>query len=229
MSTMTAQGGDWYGLPLTKAGGSIRFLVVDPITGNRSSTWMVKTAKKRDDVYLMERTTSGHWKASHHNDDQLWRIAMTKEASVELETKRVVFDEWPRPAPTMGWSEGVSVLVPCAYLRSSSAPVKDSVLKIPTSTFHSAICVSVLLEEDRAEVIRELPAAHPVARLARCNGGAVYVIAEPLSLGLEQHESLAEMRSDARRQFPAEAESPGRFVGVLRIDDRRLLVDLCVG
>lgn len=63
--------------------------------------------------------------------------------------------------------------------------------------------------------------------LTRPNDGAVYVFAEPVALGYEQHESLAAFRSDARRSVPPEHRD-GRFVGILAIDDQRLLVDLAL-
>ena len=58
-------------------------------------------------------------------------------------------------------------------------------------------------------------------------GGTVYVFAEPVSLNSEQHQSLAMIRSDARRAMPPE-HSNGRFVGLLAVDEQRILVDLAL-
>ena len=64
--------------------------------------------------------------------------------------------------------------------------------------------------------------------LVRPNDGVVYVFAEPFSLSPEEHENIAEYRSDVRKSVPPEYRD-GRFVGVLAIDDQRFLVDLAVG
>ena len=111
-------------------GNALRFAVVDQLTGNRSATWRVWTGKNVDDVYLCESVTGQDWKVSHHNEWK-WRIAMAKERAEADGIERVVIVEW-RDGPERGWSEGVGLLVPRAYLRPSDEPLRPSVEQVPS-------------------------------------------------------------------------------------------------
>jgi hypothetical protein len=215
-------------VPPAKPGQAIKFMVVDPATGNQSSTWRVFTGKRTDDVYLLEVVSGPTWKTSHHNDGEVWRVAMTSEAADQRHTARVVIDEWPRMPPQEGWSEGVTVLVPSAYLRSSEAQVDSSVVRIPTSPEHSAVAVRLLFAESGTESYIELSRALPVGVLSRPHGGAVYLVAEAVALNSKQHNSLAALCENARESVLAGDNPSGRFVGVLEAGEHRFLVDLTV-
>lgn len=222
----------WYGQQRVAAGGELSFVVFEPTTGNRSSRWAVKTSgpapagkPPRDDVYLWETTTGGRFKASHHLGK--WQIAMTGEYATAVGEERLVFDRRDPPSAGDGWREGVAVLVPCAYLRPSTAPLKSAVRKIPASPARSAVIVSLALEDEGASVMRQLPAAFPVGVLARSGGGSVWVVAEMISLGAREHETLARFCDQARAAY-SPGDRSGRFVGILAVDDRRMLVDLCI-
>lgn len=67
--------------PALAPGKSVKFVVEDPATGNRSSTWVIKTGKTKDDVYIFETEAGGKWKTSLHNDGGVWRIAMPTPSS----------------------------------------------------------------------------------------------------------------------------------------------------
>ncbi len=153
---------------------------------------------------------------------------MTKEAADDQGIQRQVLSEQARPMPVEGWSEGITLLIPCADLRLSSESIPNDVIRIPTSPSHSAVGVRLLLQEPGIATYKPIQEAFGLGVLMRPNGGVVYVFAEPVALGYEEHESLAAFRSDARRSVPPEHRD-GRFVGILAINDHRLLVDLALG
>jgi hypothetical protein len=139
-----------------------------------------------------------------------------------------VIDEWPRMPPQEGWSEGVTVLVPSAYLRSCEAKVDSSVVRIPTSPEHSAVAVRLLFAESGTESYIELSPAFPVGVLSRPHGGTVYLVAEAVALNSKQHNLLAGFCENARGSVLAGDNPSGRFVGVLEAGEHRFLVDLTV-
>jgi hypothetical protein len=153
---------------------------------------------------------------------------VTKEAADDQGIQRQVLSEQARPMPVEGWSEGITLLIPCADLRLSSESIPNDVIRIPTSPSHSAVGVRLLLQEPGIATYKPIQEAFGLGVLMRPNGGVVYVFAEPVALGYEEHESLAAFRSDARRSVPPEHRD-GRFVGILAINDHRLLVDLALG
>jgi len=104
----------------------LRFAVVDPSTDHRSAIWRAWTGKKVDDVYLCDSVTGRDWKVSHDNEWK-WRIAMTKECAAAGGNERFVIVDW-RDRQKQGSIEGAVLLIPCAYLRSSNAPVAESVV-----------------------------------------------------------------------------------------------------
>ena len=71
-------------VPPGNPGQAIKFVVVDPATGNQSSTWRVFTGKTTDDVYLLDVICGQTWKASHHNDGGVWRVAMTVKPPINV-------------------------------------------------------------------------------------------------------------------------------------------------
>ena len=186
------------------------------------------TNKNVDDIYICEEKSGGQWKTSLHNDWGKWRIAMTKEAAEGQGIERFVLSEQVRPIPVDGWSEGIPLLIPCADLRPSKESISSDVIRIPTSPTHSAVTVRLLLQEPGITTYQPIQKAFGLGVLVRPNGGAVYVIAEPVSLSFAQHKNLAAFRSEARESVPIEHRD-GRFVGILAIDDRRFLVDLALG
>ena len=136
--------------PLLPPGKGVKFAVVDSVTGNRSSTWLVRTSRNKDDVYLLELRTGGTWKVSHHNEGGIWRIAETSEAATSVKSKREVVDHWHWPSPEHGgWREGVGVLIPSVYLRPDPDPLPPSVVQIPRFAEHAELAVKLLFE-DRA-------------------------------------------------------------------------------
>jgi hypothetical protein len=216
------------GQPPLPSGKPLKFLVEDPSTGNRSSTWRIWAGKKFDDVFICETKTGGQWKTSLHNDWGRWRIAMTREAADDQGIQRPVLSEQSRPMPVGGWSEGTMLLIPCADLRPSSESIPNGVIRIPTSPTNSAVSVRLLLQEPGITTYQSIENAFGFGVLLRPKGGVVYVFAEPFSLSYEEHENIAEYRRDVRRSVPPENRD-GRFVGILAIDDQRLLVDLALG
>ena len=85
----------------------------------------------------------------------------------------------------------------------------------------------LLLPEKGVTTLKRVEEAFGLGVLKRPNGGVAYVFAEPTSLSSEQHESLEIFRADARNHIPTE-HSGGRFVGVLAVDEQRILVDLAL-
>jgi hypothetical protein len=216
------------GRPPLPSGKPLKFLVEDPLSGNRSSTWRIWTGKKIDDVFICEERSGGQWKTSLHNDWGKWRIAMTREAADDQGIQRPVLSEQARPMPVGGWSEGTALLIPCADLRPSSESIPNDVVRIPTSPTNSAVSVRLLLQEPGITTYQSIENAFGFGVLERPNDGVVYVFAEPFSLSPEEHENIAEYRSDVRKSVPPEYRD-GRFVGILAIDDQRFLVDLALG
>jgi len=179
-------------------------------------------------VYICEVKSGGQWKTSLHNKWGKWRIAMTKEAADNQGIQRTVLSEEVSQVPVGGWSEGTTILIPYAGLRLSSESIPNDVIRIPTSPPHSAVGIRLLLQAPGIIIDEPIPESFDLGVLMRPNGGTAWVIAESVSLGCEQHESLAAFRIDARRSVPPEHRY-GRFVGILAIDDRRFLVDLALG
>jgi hypothetical protein len=136
-------------------------------------------------------------------------------------------DEQPRKVPDNGWSEGTAILIPCADLRSASEQIPRDVLRIRTSPTHLATAVRLLLQEKGVTTLKRVEEAFGLGVLKRPNGSVAYVLAEPTSLSSERHESLEIFRADARKTIPAEY-SGDRFVGVLAVDEQRILVDLAL-
>ena len=218
--------GDDGRLPIS-AGKSLKFVVEDPATGARSSTWIVKTGKNRDDIYLMECATSGEWKVSHHNDWGHWRIASTRENS---EDGRKVLAQIPKMAPDQGWSEGIGLLFPCAYLRRSDAPLEPAVIRIPTSPLYSAVGVRLHFEEPGKNVLTRFDDSFGVGALFRASshGGCVYVTASVHTLGSWQHKFLAERCANMRTYAESQGVAIDRFVGALSASDYLFMADLTV-
>lgn len=208
-------------------GKDLRFVVVDTENGNQSSTWIIKTGRKKDDIYLMEIVTGKGWKASHHNDAGLWRIAMTSEGAAQWGLKRQEIDEWPRMPPVNGWSEGVAVLVPTGYLRSNLDQVSTHTIRIPLTPSYSAIVIRLFFEEPDA-IFFETPYSFPVGIMLRSNGGRLIVIAEPTNLEEKQIEMIEELCNQARENQDDQPHPSGRVVGVARMDDHRTFIDICV-
>lgn len=209
-------------------GKGVKFATRDNATDLYSSTWLVKTSKNRDDTYLAEITSSGIWKTSHHNDGGIWRIAMTREGSIELGVERQVADEWPRPVAEDGWTEGVCVLMPKRYLAHLVTELKSDVVIIPMSEDHNGVAVRIFFEEpDTPTAV--FPAAFPIAVLDRPNDGLAYVFAEPVQIEEPQFRSFEAMCDSARQHIPREQlQERNRFIGVGTMDERRLAIDLCV-
>jgi hypothetical protein len=206
----------------------LKFVVVDPTTKNRSSVWRVWTAKKKDDVYLAELTTAPTWKVSHHLGGGVLRIAMTNEAARLLGTERTAISSWPWAPPPDGWSEGVTVLVPSADLRPQVEQIDTTVIQVPVSPGHSAVGVRLFFQEPSATQLRGFSAAFGVGALSRPTGGCAYLFAEPVALDARQHDALAAFRADARERSATQGEMPDRFVGVLQVEEHRVLVDLAL-
>lgn len=207
-------------------GKPLRFVVVDPRTGNRSATWRVWTGKNVDDVYLCESVIGGDWKVSHHNEWN-WRIAMTKERAQADGTDRVVIVEW-RDGPDRGWSEGAGLLIPCAYLRRSQDLIAPSVVQLPSSPAHSCMRVRLLFEEPGAVPVRFGP-GFPVGVLNRLGGGRVYVLADPVSVSERTQREFVAACDEARAaRSPCETYPTNRFVWVVRLGNQPVQVDLSV-
>jgi hypothetical protein len=197
-------------------------------TGYRSATWLVKTGKNRDDVYVLEVLSGGIWKTSHHNDGGMWRIAMTRDGADQLGVERQVLLDWSRPEPQEGWSEGVGVLFPNRYFRPMASPPKNDVVQIPVTSEFNGIATRILFEEPNATPFLFQP-AFPIAILARSNGGRVYVLGEPVIIEPQQFETFETMCAEARSSLSeAEIASSNRIVGIGRMDQIRIHIDLCV-
>ncbi len=213
------------GQPPLRPGKPLKFVVEDPATGNRSSTWRIWTGKSADDVFICETESGGEWKTSLHNDWGKWRIAMTTEAADRRNIGRVVLSEQERPVPgSDGWTEGTALLISCSDLRASSRSVSDDVVRVPTSPSHSAVGIRLLLQEAGSGITTKLENAFGLGVLERPNGGTLYVAAQTTSLSSELITSLAAIRADVRTTAP----DAGRYVGILAGDDQRILVDLAL-
>jgi hypothetical protein len=214
--------------PPLSPGRGVKFSLRDPVSGLQSSTWLVKTSKNHDDLYLAETGSGGYWKTSHHNESGVWRIAMTKEGATDLGVKREVASEWRMPIPEDGWIEGTAVLVPKKFLSPLTSTLKADVIVVPMSTEHNAVVVRLFFEEPGAKVA-QFPAAFPVAVLERFGGGLVYVLAEPVTVDQPQLSEFDAMCTEAREFIPeAQLRALPRFVGVGIMDERRVVMDLSV-
>ena len=188
----------------------------------------MKTAKNHDDVYVMEESTTGLWKVSHHNDAGIWRIAMTREGAASWSAEREQIDEWLRDPPNGGWSEGVSIIFVRRYLRPDSLPVKSDTVEVPLLRPYTAFCVRIIFEESESDRII-IPHSFPVGVVSRSNGGNVIVIAEPFIIDAEADARIEEFRTGARMHIsPADDGSTERVIGVVLIGDRRMLIDMCI-
>jgi hypothetical protein len=211
-----------------RPGKALKFVVEDPATGNRSSTWRIWTGKVADDVFICETESGGEWKTSLHNDWGKWRIAMTAEAAIRRGVSRTVISDQDRPRPASdGWTEGTALLIPCSDLRPLSKILPDDVIRVPTSPSHSAIGVRLLLQEADSATFTAVDGAFGLGVLERPKGGIVYMVAQITSLSSDLMTDLAAIRSDARQQVPNE-EAAGRFVGILASDEQSILVDLAL-
>src|SRR5579859_6381291 len=170
------------GRPPLPPGKALKFLVEDPATKNRSSTWRIWTGKKPDDVYVCETESGGGFKASLHNDGGKLRVAMTTEMAGAHGIPRPVLREQATREPVKGWSEAPRVLVPCADLRPSSDAIPEEVIRIPSSPTSSAICVLLLLEEPNSSTVIEVQGTFLLGVLKRPNGGVVWVCSQPITL-----------------------------------------------
>ena len=215
-------------------GKGSRFSVVDPGSGKRGSTWRVWTGKNVDQIYIMEMATGPVWKVSLHNElsrtarRPAWRIAMTMEAAQDQGIERVVIDDWIPEAPISGLVEGVGILIPFSHLRAETEPLHPSVLQVPSSTACSGYAMRLFLEETGA-VGTAFPPGHPVMVMERSNGGRAYVLATPVDLAARQYEAFDAMCDEARAGRSDDLTySSDRFVGVVRLREQRVLVDLAV-
>jgi hypothetical protein len=206
-------------------GRKLQFIVIDVENGHRSSTWTVKTGKSKDDVYLMEVVTGGGWKASHHNDAGIWRISMTREIAEKWDVERLDVDEWPRETPQNGWSEGVAVLIPAMYLRPSNEAIPKKIVQVPLKQGYRAMVVRLFFEEPDASYF-ETPYSFPIGSMARSNGGKVIVIGEPTTLEDSEIAKLQVLRASAQESVGNQPHPSGRLVGVARMDDHRVLIDM---
>jgi hypothetical protein len=220
--------------PALAPGKGRRFAVADPLTGKRFSTWRVWTGRNVDQVYLMEMETGPVWKVSLHNEpgrlsgEAAWRIAMTREEAESLGVERRVIDHWIPQQADGGWIEGVGVLIPFAYLRQMTYPLPPSVVQVPSSAACSGYSVRLFLEEIGAVGIA-FPPGLPVAVIERCTGGRVYVLATPIQLSARQYEAFDLLIERARRERSDSLSYPtDRFVGVVRMETQRVLVDLTI-
>lgn len=211
-----------------------RFSVVDPGSGKRGSTWRVWTGKNVDQIFIMEMATGPVWKVSLHNELSrttglpAWRIAMTNEAAADQGFERVVIDDWIPEEPISGWVEGVGILIPFSHLRAETEPLHTSVLQVPSATACSGYAVRLFLEGADA-VGTAFPPGRPVMVMKRSNGGRAYVLATPVALAARQYEAFDTMCDEARASRSDDLSSPSdRFVGVVRIREQRVLVDLSV-
>jgi hypothetical protein len=219
--------------PLTRdPGEGVKFTVVDPMTGYQSSTWRVWTGKNVDQVFLLELATGPAWKVSHHNEpghatgQPAWRIAMTRQEADSQGIERAVVDHWIPDKPNQGWIEAVGVLIPFAFLRPSTEGPSTSVVQVKSSPACSAYCVHLYFEEVGAVGI-SFPPGLPIAVLERSTGGRVYVLATPEHLGARQFDAFSLMRSEARAGRSDSLTYPtDRFVGVVKLEDQRVLADL---
>jgi hypothetical protein len=207
-------------------GAAVKFVAVDPHTGNRSAVWRVSTGKYKDDIYLMEVITGRSWKVSHHTAGGVARIAMTSEEARKNGRGRSVADEWKVEPTSRGWSEGVGVIIPCPYLRPATEQIADGVSTVGTSPRHSSVRIRLFFEEAEAEPVW-VDNSFVIAILERPSGGLVWVVATPETLSSDELSFLAERCREFERdasEFPEEWD--GRFIGVLVEGEGRWLVDL---
>lgn len=182
----------------------------------------------------MEMATGPVWKVSLHNELSqttglpAWRIAMTKEGAQDQSIDRVVIDHWIPEVPVSGWLEGVGILIPFSHLRAEAEPLHPSVLQVPASAACSGYAVRLFLEGTGA-VGTTFPQGHPIAVMQRSNGGRAYVLATPVDLAARQYEAFDAMCDEARLGRSSDVTYPSdRFVGVVRMREQRVLVDLSV-
>ena len=153
---------------------------------------------------------------------------MTSEGAIELGLERQVASSWPMPTADDGWIEGVAVLIPKQYLGPLTKDLNSNVVVVPMSPNHNGIVVRLFFEEPDA-IPAAFPAAIPIAVLDRFGGGLVYVLAEPVEIEPPQLRELETLCSEAHKLIPLDQlRKQNRFVGVGRMDESRLVVDLCV-
>ena len=209
-------------------GKSIKFCIFDEVAKRYSSTWLVKTAKKSDDVYLAELGDAGFWKVSHHNESGEWRVATNRENTSVNAVRRNIAASWGMPPSFHGWVEGTPIVIPTSFLSPLDRELKNDVVIVPTSPLHNGNIVRLFFESPSAEPFG-FPSAYPISAIDRVNDGRVYVIAEPVNLADNQMSTFKAMRDEAvSDRFESNLGAiEGRFIGVGASGNQVVLVDLC--
>ena len=118
------------------------------------------------------------------------------------------------------------MLIPFSHLRPEVEPLSQSVVQVPAVEACSGYSVRFFLE-DVGAIGMTFPPGLPVAVIDRCTGGRLYALATPALLAERQYDAFDAMCDDARRGRPEDLDYPtDRFVGVVRMEKQRVLVDL---
>jgi len=96
------------GRPPLPPGKALKFLVEDPVTSSRSSTWRIWTGKKADDLYVCETKSGEGFKTSLHNEGEYGAVCHDEGDGRCPRIERVILSERARRVPREGWSEALA-------------------------------------------------------------------------------------------------------------------------
>jgi hypothetical protein len=189
-------------------GGSLRIAVGSP-GGLRSSTWLIRGSRSRDDVYIGPRSVMGMWKLSLHGLVS-WRLARTAEyaKATGLDEDRLLYEFTPPDEFAPGWRRGATICVPGSSLR---APFPETPMSGPVSWWPApgagyGLRFDVMLGQAGCDdAVAVHGAAGEVGRIQLPDGAHVWVVttetaeppAEQLRIVRERAATLAETPADA--------------------------------
>lgn len=104
-------------------GGAVRFRLVGE-AGLTSTSWIVWTTRRTDDVYVAGRQSAGWTKVSLHASG-VWQHGVVKERTTELgvHPDDRLFSRWTHhPERATGWTLAVLIVVPHGELRAPHKP-----------------------------------------------------------------------------------------------------------
>jgi hypothetical protein len=187
--------------PLGKPGGSISVAWGEPT--RRAAIWKI-VASPNGDVYVMERTTGSHLKASLHQS-KVWRYAWVERAAesspmaqsfIETTGDRVI-DRWNRPQALPGGTLTIGYTIfttgEDVRIAKDDPRVTDKVGWLPPPAVgEMAYFIVALLRPNRQHI--NLLSALPVAAFAMKTGEALLITATRRAIKPEERDRLHVVR-----------------------------------
>jgi hypothetical protein len=202
--------GSTHTVEVTGPGGTIRVAVGSP--ARRSSIWVIKSPKRKSDVYVTASALGGAQKFSLHaaNDQHPaddWRYAWVSQDLAEDWTgnRERLMDRWDRPeASPEGWTKGLTIRVPHGHLSimPPDEPQDDSVIYLPEPEVGRITAIYVALATpDLGGVHMQ---ALPVDAYRLVNGEVVVVLWWQEKIHPDQVEEINGLGNSARLRLQAD-------------------------